>query len=100
MTIKTMSAALALVALASAPALAQQPKGGQPSASAAVNCAAHHASPQLVEGQVMKVDHSGGTITVKGKDGATHEFKASKETLADMKPGDQIEARLRPAPNC
>jgi hypothetical protein len=93
MTTKTISVLLAVLALASAPALAQQPP-------AKVNCGAQGAAPQLVEGQVVKVDAAGGTITVKAKDGTTHEFKASKETLTDMKAGDQIEARLRPAQNC
>jgi Cu/Ag efflux protein CusF len=96
MTTKTISAMLTVLALAGAPALAlaQAPKGPQ------VNCGAQGAAPQQVEGQVVKVDAASGTITVKAKDGTTHEFKASKETIADMKPGDQIEARLRAAQNC
>ena len=92
MTTKTISVLLAVLVLASTPALAQKP--------APVNCGAQGAAPQLVEGQVVKVDAAGGTITIKAKDGTTHEFKASKETLADMKPGDSIEARLRPSQNC
>jgi hypothetical protein len=92
MITRTISAMLVVLALASAPAFAQKP--------ASVNCGAQGQAPQLVEGQVVKVDAASGTVTVKGKDGTTHEFKASKETLADMKAGDQIEARLRPAQNC
>ena len=99
MMIKTIAATLAVLALASAPAFAQKPQGGsQPSAS--VNCGAQGRAPQQVEGQVVKVDAASGTVTVKGNDGTTHEFKASKETIADMKPGDRIEARLRAAQNC
>lgn len=98
MITKTISAMLVVLAMASTPAFAQKPQGSQP--SAAVNCGAQGMAPQLVEGQVLKVDAAGGTITVKGKDGTTHEFKASKETLNDMKPGDRIEARLRPSQNC
>jgi hypothetical protein len=39
-------------------------------------------------------------VTVREKDGTTHEFQANAETLKDMKPGDQIEAKLREAPKC
>ena len=98
MTTKTIATIAAVLALTSVPALAQQPKSSQPSAS--VNCGMQGNTPPLVEGQVVKVDRSGGNVTVRGKDGTTHEFKASADTLADMKPGDRIEARLRPAQNC
>jgi hypothetical protein len=30
----------------------------------------------------------------------THEFQANQATTKDMKPGDQIEAKLREAPKC
>jgi hypothetical protein len=56
--------------------------------------------PQKVEGQVVSVDQNAGTMTIRDKSGTTHEFKASRETLADMKAGDTIEAKLRKAPNC
>jgi hypothetical protein len=32
---------------------------------------------------------------VRGADGTTHEFQASKETLQDMKVGDKIAAKPR-----
>ena len=57
-------------------------------------------APDKVEGQVVSVDQSAGKMTIRDKSGATHEFQASKETLAEMKPGDTIEAKLRKAPNC
>ena len=57
-------------------------------------------TPEMVEGQVVKVDNRSGKVTVRGKDGTTHEFEASKETLRDLKTGDQIEAKLREAPKC
>ena len=57
-------------------------------------------APEKVEGQIVSVDQNAGKMTIRDKTGATHEFQASKETLADMKPGDTIEARLRKAPNC
>jgi hypothetical protein len=45
-----------------------------------------------IEGQVVKVDVAQGKVTVRGADGTTHEFQASKETLQDMKVGDKIAA--------
>jgi hypothetical protein len=39
-------------------------------------------------------------VAATEKDGTTHEFKASKETLQDLKVGDNIEARLRELPKC
>jgi hypothetical protein len=53
-----------------------------------------------VAGQVVKVDQGSGKVTVRGSDGATHEFQASKETLQDMKVGDKIEAKLRVPEKC
>ena len=57
-------------------------------------------APENVEGQVVKVDVDQGKLTLRGTDGTTHEFQASKETLQDFKVGDQIKAKLRSAPNC
>ncbi len=56
--------------------------------------------PEKIEGQVVKVDVEHGKITLRGTDGTTHEFEASKETLEDYKVGDRIQAKLRSAPNC
>jgi hypothetical protein len=53
------------------------------------------ATPQTVEGQVVKIDRSQGRVTIKAADGTTHEFQASKETLQDLKEGDRLEAKLR-----
>jgi hypothetical protein len=55
---------------------------------------------QQVEGKVARVDQTQGVVAVTEKDGTTHEFKASKETLQDLKVGDNIEARLRELPKC
>ncbi len=57
-------------------------------------------APQKVAGQVVRVDTAEGKIAVRGDDGTTHEFRASRETLDGMKVGDRIEARLRTAPSC
>ena len=57
-------------------------------------------APEKVEGQIVSVDQNAGKMTIRDKTGATHEFQASKETLAEMKLGDTIEAKLRKAPNC
>ena len=70
---------------------------GQPKAECKNNRAQ---TPEKVEGQVMAVDQNAGRITVREKNGTTHEFQANRETLQDMKPGDQIEAKLREAPKC
>ena len=58
------------------------------------------AAPQKVEGRVVRVDAKGGKVAVAEADGKTHEFQASKETLQDLKVGDNIEARLRELPKC
>jgi hypothetical protein len=58
------------------------------------------ATPQKIEGEVLKVDHGLDKITVKGKDGVVHEFHVSKDTLRDLKAGDKIDASLRAAPKC
>lgn len=52
-------------------------------------------TPQMVEGQVIKIDRAQGRVTIRAADGMVHEFQASKETLQDLKEGDRIEARLR-----
>jgi hypothetical protein len=70
---------------------------GQPKAECKNNRAQ---TPEKVEGQVMAVDQNAGRITVRDKNGTTHEFQANRQTLQDMKPGDQIEAKLREAPKC
>ncbi len=57
-------------------------------------------TPQKLEGQVTAIDLNQGKVTVRGSDGATHEFQASKETLQGYKVGDRIEAKLRSAPEC
>ena len=94
-----LSAALAAAAmLIVTPAFAQAPKkdcGNQPSASAGARTTK---APEKIEGQVTAVDKKNGTLTVKRPDGTTHEFKGSKETVKDYKPGDQIELTLRAEP--
>ena len=57
-------------------------------------------APEKIEGQVVKVDTAQGKVTVREADGTVHEFQASTETLKDLKPGDQIGAKLREAPKC
>ena len=86
----TITGSFVAVALLSAGlAVAQQPKP---------DCKA--GAKERVEGQVVRVDTATNRVTVKDKDGTTHEFQANAETVKDMKPGDQIEARLREAPKC
>jgi hypothetical protein len=57
-------------------------------------------TPRKVDGQVVKVDPAQGRLTVREADGTVHEFQASKETLANLKAGDRVEANLKEAPNC
>lgn len=86
----TLSGGFVAIALLSAGlAFGQQPKP---------DCKA--GAPEKVEGQVVRVDPGTNKVTIRDKSGATHEFQADKETTKDMKPGDQIEARLREAPKC
>ncbi|HSE86847.1 MAG TPA: hypothetical protein VLJ79_11535 [Candidatus Binatia bacterium] len=57
-------------------------------------------TPELVEGQVSKMDRSQGKLIVRDGDGKDYEFLASNETLQDIKVGDVIKAKLREAPKC
>lgn len=52
-------------------------------------------TPQKIEGKVVKMDAGAGKITVQDSSGATHEFEATKNTLAEYKVGDSIKAKLR-----
>lgn len=85
--------AFAVALLVAAPAVAQQ----QVPPRQAADC---KNTPAKVEGQVVSVDHKTGKVMVRGNDGHTHEFQASKDTLQTMKPGDRLEATLREAPKC
>jgi hypothetical protein len=57
-------------------------------------------TPEVVQGQVAKVDQSTGKVTVRDAGGKEYEFRASSETLQDIKVGDPIKAKLREAPKC
>ncbi len=81
--------------LAAMPAFGQQP---QPSQAQRTDCKGH--APEKVDGQVTSVDQAANKITVKDKNGTTHEFQATAEMAKTMKPGDKIEATLREAPKC
>jgi hypothetical protein len=93
----TLAAALGVCAIAVVPAFAQQPQPQTQSPSRA-DCMAR--TPQTIEGQVTSVDANSGKVTVRDSRGQTHEFQASRETLATMKPGDRIDATLRQGPKC
>jgi hypothetical protein len=86
----TLSSGFVAITLLSAGlAFGQQPKP---------DCKA--GTPEMVEGQVLRVDAKNNRITVRDKSGTTHEFQANAETTKDLKAGDTIEARLREAPKC
>jgi hypothetical protein len=55
---------------------------------------------EKVDGQVTKVDMQQGKLTVRGSDGKTYEFTATKETLQDKKVGDHIEVTRRMPAGC
>lgn len=57
-------------------------------------------TPERVGGEVTKVDMVHERVTVRDANGTVHEFRASKETLQDVKVGGRIEAQLREAPKC
>lgn len=57
-------------------------------------------SPEMIEGDVARVDMNDGKLVIRARDGTMHEFEASAETLADYKIGDPIKARRRPGPPC
>jgi NADH dehydrogenase FAD-containing subunit len=52
---------------------------------------------EVVAGTVTHIDHERSRVTVQSSDGTSYEFEASAETLKDLKVGDRIEAKRRPA---
>ena len=58
------------------------------------------ASSERVAGQVVKVDAAAGRVTVRAAGGGVADVMATRDLARDLKPGDQIDARLRPAPKC
>jgi hypothetical protein len=59
--------------------------------------------PEKVEGEIIKIEDRGkdqGKLVLKGADGKTYEFNASKETLQDKKVGDRLEVTKRMPANC
>ena len=57
-------------------------------------------APKKLEGQVVQIDPDQGKVTVRESNGATHDFRASAETLRSYKVGDRIQATLRPGQEC
>jgi hypothetical protein len=57
-------------------------------------------APKKLEGQVVQIDPDQGKVTVREPNGATHDFRASAETLRTYKVGDRIQATLRPGQEC
>ena len=56
-------------------------------------------TPEVIAGEVTKIDLDRNRVTVRSSDGKPHEFEASPETLKDLKVGDRIEAKRRPEKN-
>ena len=89
-----IAAFAAVLVFSSGAALAkdkQAKKAGcdSPSASVATN------APAKVEGEITKIDQANQMITVRGADGATHEFHANPSDLKSFKVGDKLEAKRR-----
>jgi hypothetical protein len=57
-------------------------------------------APKEMDGQVVQIDPDQGKVTVRASDGATHDFRASPETLRSYKVGDRMQATLRPGQEC
>ncbi len=72
---------------------------GQSGVAAPRAATAAEQAPETIAGLVTKVDHERGRVTVRSSDLKIHEFKASAETLKDIKVGDRIEAKRRPETN-
>jgi hypothetical protein len=51
---------------------------------------------EVVEGRVTMIDLENTRVTVQSRDGSVHEFKATSETLGDLKVGDRIQAKRQP----
>src|SRR5262245_38922164 len=101
MTMKMITAAAlgAALTFVVGTAVAQNRPETQPSALPKVNCNGKNAT-DTVSGQITRIDPGSNTLTIRDNSGAMHDFQASSETLRDLKAGDRIEARLRPAQNC
>ncbi len=82
------AAVLSVALMVTGAAFAQAPKADCPKGA------------ERVEGQVVKVDAAQNKVTIRGTDGATHEFQASKETIQDIKLGETLKAKLRVPEHC
>ena len=96
------AAFVAVTMFLSMPALAQSTKSQrdcvpQPSASPGTATRTQKA-PEKIEGRVTQVDPKTGMLTVQRPDGTTHQFRGSKDTVEEYKPGDRIELTLRAEP--
>ena len=84
-----LATGVATLAVLGGSALAQQPKAG---------CKVN--APAKIDGQVVSVDQGSRKVTIRDKDGTTHELQATPEMMQTMRSGDKIEAKLREAPKC
>jgi hypothetical protein len=57
-------------------------------------------APEKVEGEIVRIDPDQGTMKLRDANGATHDFRASADTLRSYKVGDRLEAKLRPGQEC
>ena len=52
-------------------------------------------APEKIEGTVTDIDRKSGTVTLRGEDGKTFQFRGDAETLRDLKVGQTIELTRR-----
>jgi hypothetical protein len=98
-TITLTAAVHAAAQIAGGPALAQDKKNFQPSASPRGDASGHKTTaPEKIDGQITRVDQRTGMITVRNNDGTTHEFKGDPETLREYNVGDSVQLTLRAQP--
>jgi hypothetical protein len=105
---KAMTAVAALAAVAmlwTGASLAQTSapapvKKDCPQPSASVGAQPKSGAPATISGEVVNVDKQSMMVTIRGSDGATHEFRASQADIDNFKKGDKIEAKLRAPANC
>jgi Cu/Ag efflux protein CusF len=69
--------------------LAAQTRSESPAASPSA------AAPEKIEGTVTEIDQKSGTVTLRGEDGKTFQFRGDADTLRDLKVGQKIELTRR-----
>ena len=83
-------AAALVVALVSWTGASLAQTTGESAPSAAVP-----AAPERISGTVTAIDSKSGTVTLRGDDGQTHQFRGDAETVKNLKVGEKIDLSRR-----